>query len=78
MAMTRISAALAELGWGKSRGYDLIRQGLLPRPVKVGSRAAAIPSHEIQAVNAARAAGRTDDEIRALVIKLETARRCAT
>jgi prophage regulatory protein len=33
------------------------------------------PSSEVAAINAARIAGKTDDEIRALVVKLEEARK---
>jgi prophage regulatory protein len=35
------------------------------------------PSSEVTAINAARIAGKTDEEIRALVVKLEAARKSA-
>ncbi len=35
------------------------------------------PAHEVAALNAARIAGKTDEEIRALVVKLEAARKAA-
>ncbi len=36
------------------------------------------PSSEVVAINAARIAGKSDEEIRALVVKLEAARKAAT
>ena len=54
----------------KSGFYEAIAKGLLPPAVKVGIRAAAWPEHELQAINRARIAGRSDDDIRALVQKL--------
>jgi prophage regulatory protein len=42
--------------------------------VKIGARAAGWPASEVQALNAARIAGKSDDEIRELVLKLEAAR----
>jgi prophage regulatory protein len=35
------------------------------------------PSSEVEALNAARIAGKTDQEIRVLVVKLEAARKAA-
>jgi prophage regulatory protein len=43
--------------------------------VKLGARAVGWPAREVAAINAARIAGRSDDEIRVLVTKLEAARR---
>jgi prophage regulatory protein len=40
-------------------------------------RAVGWPSEEVQALNAARIAGKSDEEIRALVVKLEAARKAA-
>ena len=40
-------------------------------------RATGTPDNEVEALNAARIAGKTDDEIRALVAKLEAARKVA-
>jgi len=43
-------------------------------PVKLGERCAAWPLHEIAAINAARIAGKSDEEIRELVTQLEQQR----
>ena len=47
--------------------YMRIAAGLLPQPVKVGSRVSGWPAREITAVNEAIIAGKTDAEIRTLV-----------
>jgi prophage regulatory protein len=43
-------------------------------PVSIGGRSVAWPEQELQAVNRARVAGKSDDEIRALVRQLEADR----
>jgi prophage regulatory protein len=45
--------------------------------VQIGPRAVGWPSCEVAAINAARIAGKSDVEIRALVAKLEAARKSA-
>jgi prophage regulatory protein len=50
-------------------------QRLWPKAVSLGPRAVGWHAAEVAALNAARIAGRTDDEIRALVAHLEAARR---
>ena len=47
------------------------------KQVSLGPRCVGWPAHEVAALNAARIAGKTDDEIRALVLKLEAARKAA-
>jgi prophage regulatory protein len=54
-----------------------IQQGLFTPPVPIGARAVGWPADELAALNAARIAGKSDDEIRALVAKLEAARKAA-
>jgi prophage regulatory protein len=66
----------AETGYSRSTIYLRISQGLWPRPVSLGPRAVGWPAAEVGALNAARIAGRSDDDIRALVVRLETGRRC--
>ena len=53
--------------------YRDIRRGTFPKPVKIGN-ASAWPSEEIAAINAARIAGKSDDEIRQLVTALQARR----
>jgi prophage regulatory protein len=42
--------------------------------VSLGARAVAWPAGDVEALNAARIAGKADEQIRALVLKLESAR----
>jgi len=67
---------IVEQATGDSRTtiYRKIKDGLFTRPVKIGGYRVAWPANEIEAINKARIAGKTDEEIRALVIKLEAAR----
>jgi prophage regulatory protein len=44
-------------------------------PVKLGGRAVGWPEYEVEAILMARIAGKSDDEIRTLVAKLEADRR---
>ena len=50
--------------------YARIKQGLMPPPVKLSERCAVWPEHEISALNAARIAQNSNDEIRELVKQL--------
>jgi prophage regulatory protein len=50
---------------------------LWTKPVRLGPRCVGWPEHETAALNAARIAGKTDNEIRALVVKLHLARKDA-
>lgn len=61
----------------KSTVYADIRQGLWPTLVAFGPRTRGQPDYEVDELIAARIAGRTDDEIRALVKQLLAARKNA-
>lgn len=63
-----------ETGYSRSTIYLRITQGLFVKPVSIGARAVGFPAGEVVALNAARIAGKTDTEIRALVARLQTAR----
>ena len=71
---TRMPAVKTAVGMCERSVYQLCANGLLPQPVKLGRRASAWPSHEIEAVTAARAAGADDSAIRDLVKQLHAAR----
>jgi prophage regulatory protein len=72
MAILRKPQARAELGYRSDTSIqNAIKAGLITRPVLIGSRAVGWPADEIEAINAARIAGKTDDEIRALVEYLQ-------
>ncbi len=76
-AILRLPAVKAESGASRSTIYLRIQQGLWPKPVRLGPRSVGWPASEVAAINTARIAGMTDDEIRNLVIKLEAARKTA-
>jgi len=76
-AILRLPAVKAESGASRSTIYLRIQQGLWPKPVRLGARSVGCPAGEVAAINAARIAGKTDEEIRDLVIKLEAARKTA-
>jgi prophage regulatory protein len=73
----RIPAVKTQSGLSRSTIYMRISERLWTKPVALGPRAVGWPSDEVAALIAARIAGKTDDEIRALVAKLETARKDA-
>ena len=64
----------AETGYSRSTIYLRMAQGLWPKQISLGARAVGWPAAEVDALNAARIAGKTDAEIRALVARLEAAR----
>lgn len=74
----RLPKVKAESGLSRSTVYLRITQGLFTSPVSLGARAVGWPSSEVAAINAARIAGKTDEEIRSLVVKLEAARKVAS
>lgn len=70
----RLPTVKMESGYSRSTIYLRISQGLFPRPVSLGARAVGWPADEVAALNAARISGKSDDEIRQLVKKLQAAR----
>ena len=54
--------------------YEQIVRGLMPPGVSIGARSVAWPSHECQAIAAARIAGKSEAAIKALVQDLVAAR----
>jgi len=73
----RLPAVKTESGYSRSTIYLRISQGLWTKQVSLGPRCVGWPAHEVAALNAARIAGKSDDEIRAIVLKLEAARKAA-
>ena len=73
----RLPDVLRQRGRSRSAHYLDIQQGLFTRPIAIGSRAVGWPEYEVDTLNAARIAGKSDDEVRALVVKLEAAREAA-
>lgn len=71
----RLPQVLKARGRSRSSHYLDIQQGLFSKPVNIGFRAVGWPANEVDAINNARIAGKSDPEIRALVTKLEAARK---
>jgi prophage regulatory protein len=71
----RLPAVLRKRGRSRSAHYLDIQQGLYTRPVSIGARAVGWPELEVAALNGARIASKSDDEIRSLVVQLEAARK---
>jgi prophage regulatory protein len=71
----RLPAVKGVSGYSRSTIYLRIAQRLWTKQVSLGSRAVGWPSDEVAALNAARIVGKSDDEIRSLVVRLEAARK---
>jgi prophage regulatory protein len=54
--------------------YNAIRVGLFTNGVAIGQRAKGWPDYEVDAINAARVAGKSENEIRELVKALHAKR----
>lgn len=75
IVMLRPKAIWTRLGCSRSGGYDKIKKGLLPPLIPLGPKSSALTEDEVEAINAARRAGKSDDEIRRLVRQLIAARK---
>lgn len=74
--LLRFNAASEATGRPRTSFYRAIKAGLLPPPVKLGE-ASAWPSNEIELVNKAFIAGKSEEEIKKLVSELVLARTTA-
>ncbi|WP_342128528.1 helix-turn-helix transcriptional regulator [Hydrogenophaga sp. OTU3427] len=75
MAIWRIEKCKDEAGYRSHASiYGLIRVGLWTQPVKIGERSSGWPDDEVKAINAARIAGASDEQIRELVKQLHAKR----
>ena len=75
MAIWRIAASKAEMGWRSDASqYNSIREGLFTTGVAIGQRSKGWPDYEVKAIAAARIAGKSDDQIRELVKALHAKR----
>lgn len=61
-------------GDSRSTLYRKIKKGLFTHPVARGGSRVAWPANEVQAINQARIAGKSDSEIKKLVEELHVAR----
>jgi prophage regulatory protein len=68
MAIWRIQTCKAEAGYNSSTSiYELIKDGLWSKPVRLGKRSVGWPDYEVKSICQARIAGWTPDQIRELV-----------
>ena len=75
MTILRMPAVKAETGHRSHASiYNAIRDGLFTTGVAIGQRSKGWPSEEVQAINAARIAGKSEAEIRELVKRLHAKR----
>ena len=75
MSILRMQAVKAETGHRSHASiYNAINDGTFTKPVKIGERSVGWPSDEVQAINAARIAGKDQSDIRELVNRLHTKR----
>lgn len=63
------------LGIGRSACYEWHKKGLLPSRVRIGPRASGLPESELQEIAAARVAGYSEDQIKALVVQIHKRRK---
>lgn len=73
-ALLRLPDVMRKTGHARSTVYLMVERGLLPSPIKISERASAWVEAELDAINAARIAGKSGDEIRALVANLQQQR----
>ena len=75
MNIWRLETCKAATGYRSTASiYQLIKKGLWTKPVNINVRSVGWPDTEILAINAARIAGQTDDQIRELVQSLHAKR----
>lgn len=74
----RLSDFLKSTSRSKTMLYEDQKKGLFPTPIQLGgdnARASSYLAHEVNAVLIARAAGKNDDEVMALVARLKEQRK---
>ena len=74
LKILRIKQIKAQTGLPNSTVYYHIKEGLFPRPIKLGERMSGWLEIEVNAIMAAHIAGKSDDDIRMLVKQLEAQR----
>lgn len=70
----RLPAVLRETGTSRATIYNRIAEGLFVKSCRLGKRSVGWPAADVAAVNAARIAGASDEEIRRVVNALHDAR----
>lgn len=70
----RLPEIIEMTGYGRSTIYLYIKQGIFPRPVKIGRRAVGWPVDEVRNVMQARIEGKDDLTVTHLIHQMEIAR----
>jgi len=73
----RLPEVRAATGLSCATIYRRVGMGLLPKPIHLGARAVGWPAKEVAALNRARIAGKSNEEVRTLVSLLQAARHSA-
>ena len=75
MSILRMPAVKVETGHRSHASiYTAIKNGTFTQPVQIGQRSVGWPSNEVQAINEARIAGKSETEIKELVNRLHAKR----
>jgi prophage regulatory protein len=74
MAILRVNRVMDYMGVRRTSIHEAVKDGTLTRPIRVTTRAVGWPENEVQAVIAARIAGKSKAEIQALVNTLHAQR----
>lgn len=74
MFMLKLRQVASTTGKGRSAIYADIKNGLFTKAVRLGAKAVAWPSSEVETILDARVAGYTDCQLRELISKLHSAR----
>jgi len=65
MILLRLPEVKARSGYRSNASiYNLVREGLFTKPIKIGMRSVAWPDYEVDSINTARVAGFNDEQIR--------------
>ena len=73
----RLAEVIRRRGISRTTHYEDMEKGLYTKPVPIHTRVVGWPEYEEDALNAARIAGKTNDEIRDLVKELMNNRKFA-
>jgi len=75
MQILRLPAVKGQIGHRSDASiYNAIREGLFTHGIAIGQRAKGWPDYEVEAIIAARIAGQSNEQIRALVKVLHAKR----
>lgn len=74
LKIIRLPKTIQKTGLSRSTIYGLVKSRLFPKQIKLSPRTMGFIEGEVDAIINARIAGKSEEEIKALVIELEEAR----